>query len=82
MVWHKGKPRLVIDLRWVNEHVEKRSCKLVLIGKNLDEKDIHERFDKCIESADAAAERRAAGQGGRSARSPAGVQAESKAWSS
>ena len=21
------KPRLVIDLRWVNEHVEKRSCK-------------------------------------------------------
>ena len=27
VVWHKGKPRLVIDLRWVNEHVEKRSCK-------------------------------------------------------
>lgn len=38
---------------------EKRSCKLVLIGKNLDEKDILERFDKCIESADADAERRA-----------------------
>ena len=27
VVWHKGKPRLVIDLRWVNEHVEKRSCR-------------------------------------------------------
>ena len=27
VTYHKGKPRLVIDLRWVNEHTQKRSCK-------------------------------------------------------
>ena len=27
IVTHKGKRRLVIDLRWLNEHVQKRSCR-------------------------------------------------------
>jgi hypothetical protein len=27
VVYHKGKPRLVVDLRWLNEHCEKRTCK-------------------------------------------------------
>ena len=25
VTYHKGKPRLVIDLRWLNEHCEKRA---------------------------------------------------------
>ena len=27
VVYHKGKPRLVIDLRWLNEHTEQRSTR-------------------------------------------------------
>ena len=27
VTYHKGKPRLVIDLRWINEHCQKRTCK-------------------------------------------------------
>jgi hypothetical protein len=27
IVYHKGKPRLVIDLRWINEHTQERACK-------------------------------------------------------